>query len=70
MFWLFLTVLVVIGGLLMMRRRAEFVAAESEPWRASLGDDEPLDIEEIRRAEKEWLESSEWEDLPEDESWR
>ena len=70
MFWLFLTLLVIVGGLLMLRRKARFATSDNEPWRASLGDDEPLDMEEIQRAEKDWLRASDWEDLPEDEGWR
>ncbi len=70
MLWLLMALFVIVGGVMMLRRKAEFVAGEDEPWRQSLGEDEPLDIDEIRRAEEEWSDTAEWEDPPEDESWR
>jgi hypothetical protein len=70
MLWLLMALFVIVGGVMMLRRKAEFVTGEDEPWRQSLREDEPLDIDEIRRVEEEWSETAEWEDLPEDESWR
>jgi hypothetical protein len=46
---------------------------DDEPWRASLRepeDDEPLDMEEIRRAEEEWGADGESWDGNDDEPWR
>jgi hypothetical protein len=63
MFWIFLAVLVITAGLLVMGRRRRYESVEDEPWRASLAEsEEPLDMDEIRRAEDEWLEEAEWED--------
>lgn len=77
MFWVMMALLLAAGFML---RRRETGASEDEPWQASLegaGGDSPLDIEEIRRAEEEWLAGSEWDadsgdwsgDV-EDEDWR
>jgi hypothetical protein len=74
MLWLILTVLALVAGLLAFRRKRSYESSEEEPWRRSLEpDDEPLDIDAIREAEEEWLESAEeeWDEgTPEDESWR
>lgn len=71
MFWLLLSLLVIVGGILVMRRTASYEVRDDEPWRRSLvSDDEPLDMDEARRAEDEWLESTSWEDVQDDESWR
>jgi len=73
MLWLLMALLVVVGGFSILRRRATFETAESEPWRQSLDEDEPLDFEEIERAEREWLESEDWEESEEGEEgedWR
>ncbi len=70
MLWLFLTLLLITGGVLLMRRKAAYVASEDEPWRRSLPEDAPLDIDEIRSAENEWTSGDDWKDLPDDESWR
>jgi hypothetical protein len=72
MLWLFLTLIAVVGGLLALRRKRFYAAAEmeAEPWRASLTEeDEPLDLDEIRKAEEEWSESGDWENTIEDEPW-
>lgn len=69
MFWLLLALLVVLGAYSMARRRRSYHSTAAEPWRVSLNDDEPLDIEEVRRAEEEWLDDSGWE-AAEDEEWR
>jgi hypothetical protein len=72
MLGLLFAILLVIAVLLVASRRRDVDPAGDEPWRASLReeDDEPLDIEEIRRAEAEWAAEGayDWED--EDESWR
>jgi hypothetical protein len=70
MFWLLMTLLVIVGGILILRQKAATLASEDEPWRRSLGEDAPLNIEEIRQAEDEWNSGNDWTDLPEDESWR
>jgi hypothetical protein len=71
MLWLLMTVIAILGGFLMLRRKRSYESVEQEPWRASLAqEDEPLDLEEIRKAEEEWLNSTDWEDSPEDEPWR
>lgn len=70
MFWILMAILVVMGAALVLRRRRQYETPRQEPWRSSLAKDEPLDLEEIRRAEDEWLQEDAWEDLPEDESWR
>ena len=71
MLWLVLSLLALAGGLLMLRRRRSYGTVEEEPWRASLREEDGgLDLDEIRRAEEEWLQESEWEDPPEPEGWR
>ena len=71
MFWILMAVLVLLGAALVFRRRGRYESPREEPWRSSLEpSDEPLDIEEIRRAEDEWLQEDGWRDPPEDESWR
>ena len=69
MFWLLLALLVLLGAYSMTRRRRLYESTAAEPWRASLKEDEPLDIEEVRRAEEEWLDDSGWQSA-EDEEWR
>jgi hypothetical protein len=71
MLGLLFAVLLVIAVLVVAARRRNAPVPADEPWRQSLvQDDEPLDIEEIRRAEAEWAaeEAFDWEE--EDESWR
>ena len=70
MLWMLMAIAVIAGGMMMMRRRRAYEASEHEPWRASLNEDEPLDLDEIRRAEEDWLEDEGWEDRPEEEAWR
>ncbi len=71
MLWVLLAVLLLYAGVSMMRRRRAYETADAEPWRASLAaDDEPLDMEEIRRAEDQWLADEEWSDHPDEDSWR
>jgi hypothetical protein len=71
---LFALFLMIAAAALFTRRRREPDHGD-EPWRASLReeDDEPLDLEEIRRAEEEWAAESEaeggWEE-DDDEPWR
>lgn len=69
MLWLLMALIVIVGSMMMLRRKRSYESVEDEPWRRSLVD-EPLDIEEIRREEEEWLKSSEWEDGAEEEPWR
>jgi len=70
MLWVLMAVLVLVAGLSLMRRRAAYESMEDEPWRASLqADDEPLDLDEIRRAEEEWLADEPWSEAA-DEDWR
>lgn len=66
-----LGVLALLAGLAALRRRRRPPEPE-EPWRRSLEDDEPLDLEEIRRAEEEFLAGGVEEDFDEDdgEPWR
>ena len=74
MFWVLMALLVVAAGVLLRGRGRTVV--EDEPWRASLdeGDDEPLDMEEIRRAEDEWLAeesaAESWREDEGEEDWR
>ncbi len=73
MLGLLFAVLLVIAVLVIAGRRRSATVPADEPWRQSLveeDDNEPLDIEEIRRAEAEWAaeEAFDWEE--EDESWR
>ena len=70
MLWILMSVLAVAGALFVRRRRRQGEVQHVEPWRASLVDDEPLDLEEIRRAEDEWLADDEWAQGSEDEEWR
>jgi hypothetical protein len=68
MLWIAFATVVLLGGIAAMRRRRDYESVEAEPWRASLDEDEPLDLEEIRKAEEEWLEGSDaLDDLPDDE---
>lgn len=67
MIW-FMLAIVTIGAFVVRRRAANLF--EGEAWRVSLEDDEPLDVEEARQAEEEWLQESGWEDYEDDESWR
>ena len=70
MFWLLLTVLLIVGAVAALLRRRRYESVDAEPWRASLGeDDEPLDLEEARRAEEEFL-ADDWRDDEDDEGWR
>jgi hypothetical protein len=70
MFWLMLAVLVILGAAAAMARRRRYEAVDTEPWRASLReDDEPLDLDEARRAEEEFL-ASDWQEREDDEEWR
>lgn len=69
MFWLFLTVLAIVAGIA-LRRRISSGSVEREPWEGDPADDEPLDIDEIRRAEAEWESDEEWADPSEEEEWR
>jgi hypothetical protein len=71
MFWLLVTVLAVVAFFAVASRRRGYESVEDEPWRASLKDDEPLDMEAARQAEEEWLKENRWEDeREEDEPWR
>jgi hypothetical protein len=73
LFWLILAVFALVGGAAMLNRRRTYESPEAEPWRASLDDDEPLDLEEIRRAEEEFLSDEGWspeESGEEEEPWR
>jgi hypothetical protein len=71
MFWLLVAILAVVAFFAVAARRRSYESVEQEPWRASLGDDEPLDMEAARRAEEEWLKESAWEDDNEEqEPWR
>lgn len=67
--WAVLAILAVLGGLAAWSRRRGYESVEDEPWRASL-DDEPLDMEEARRAEDEFLQGEAWQPDEEDEPWR
>jgi hypothetical protein len=69
MLWFLMALIVIVAGLTMLRRKRLYESVEDEPWRRSLAD-EPLDIEEIRREEEEWLKSSEWDGSSDDEAWR
>ncbi len=68
MFWLILTALVIVAGFALRKKRGSY-AVEREPWDAEPSPEDPLDIEEIRRAEAEWEAEEDWEDPPEEE-WR
>lgn len=68
--WLFLAVLVLVAAIVGTARRRRYESVEDEPWRASLEEDEPLDMERARRAEEEFLRDH-WESETEDaEPWR
>lgn len=68
-FWLILTILALVAGFAAVRRRSP-ASIEREPWEADPADDEPLDMEEIRRAEAEWEAEQDWEGPSEEEEWR
>ncbi len=71
MIGLVFALLLVAAVALVARRRGSPKTPVDEPWRESLREDaEPLDIEEIRRAEEEWAAEGglEWEE--DSESWR
>jgi hypothetical protein len=71
MIGLLFALLLVAAVILVARRRQSPVVPVDEPWRESLNDGtEPLDIEEIRRAEEEWATEGglEWEE--DDDGWR
>jgi hypothetical protein len=71
MLWMLIAVLALVGGGLALARRKSEVAEASEPWRASLGEDEPLDLDEIRRAELEWLDEDDgWEEEDDEPAFR
>jgi hypothetical protein len=71
MFWMLIAVLALVGGGLALTRRKSAVEEPTEPWRASLGDDEPLDLDEIRRAEQEWLDEDDgWEEEDDEPAFR
>jgi hypothetical protein len=55
MFWIVMALLLVAAGIGMAGRRRRYESVEEEPWRASLDDDEPLDVDAARRAEEEFL---------------
>jgi hypothetical protein len=69
--FLVLTVVVLVGGWMSIRRRRDPWRArlEEEPWAASLReeeDQEPLDMEEVRRAEDAFWEDG-WDGPNEDD---
>jgi hypothetical protein len=71
MIGLLFALLLVAAVILVVRRRNRPDVPLAEPWRESLREDaEPLDIEEIRRAEEEWATEGglEWEE--DNDSWR
>jgi|GEM_PF-2716512 len=75
MFWLTLTILTVIAFFAVMKRRRRYESVEDEPWRASLGDEEPLDWDAAREAEDELLRERDWQSDDDDvdaggEAWR
>jgi cytochrome c-type biogenesis protein CcmH/NrfF len=70
MLWVLMAVLVIVGAVLAFQRKRRYDSPRDEAWRASLDSDEALEIEEIRRAEEEWLEAGGWEEPPEDDAWR
>ncbi|CAN5686496.1 hypothetical protein BH23GEM11_BH23GEM11_03290 [soil metagenome] len=76
MLFLLLSLIVVVGGFVALGRRRKGAAWESrleeEPWALSLrdeelGDDEPVDDDEIRAAEDAFLQEDGWE--PEEDGW-
>lgn len=70
MYGILFALLVLIAVLALLFRGRPAPEAD-EPWRASLReDDEPLDIDEIRRAEEEWgAGGGDWE-VEEGDEWR
>lgn len=68
MLWLVLAILVIVGAAVAFTRHRRYESIEDEPWRASLDEDEPLDLDQARRAEEEFL-ADEWQG-EEDEPWR
>jgi hypothetical protein len=66
MFWIAMAVLLLVAAGSILGRRRAYESDEQEPWRASLDEEEPLDVEEARRAEEEFLAEDFEED---DESW-
>lgn len=68
-FWLILTILALVAGASALRRRSPS-SIRREPWEPDPADDEPLDMEEISRAEAEWEADQDWEEPPEEEAWR
>jgi hypothetical protein len=70
MLWILMAMLVLLAGAAAVRRRHVGPRVEDEPWRASLGEDEPLDVDEIRRAEEDWLREADAEDGLGEEDWR
>jgi hypothetical protein len=71
MIGLLFALLLVAAVILVARRRQGPEIPADEPWRASLNEDaEPLDIDEIRRAEEEWATEGglDWEE--DDDGWR
>jgi hypothetical protein len=69
MLWIALATVVLLDGIAALRRRRMYESVEEEPWRASLEEDEPLDLDEIRRAEEEWLEERDTFDDVTDDEW-
>lgn len=69
MLWIILALVAVLAGAAAMTRRRSYESVEDEPWRASLDEDEPLDLDEIERAEEEFYEDEGWSG-DDDEGWR
>jgi hypothetical protein len=69
MLWILMALLVIAGAAAAIQRRRAYESPDEEPWRASLGETDGLDIDAIREAEEEWLRDESWED-PDDEEWR
>jgi hypothetical protein len=73
MLFLLLTLVLLVGGWVSLRRRrdAEASRLRDEPWAASLMEedaDEPLDMDEARRAEDAfWETSASWDGPDEDD---
>jgi hypothetical protein len=71
LFWALLAALVVAAVLRTRRRRARYESVDDEPWRASLrDDDEEIDHDELRRAERELRAAEEGEEDEDAEPWR
>lgn len=68
MFWMAMALLLVAAGIGLTSRRRRYESVEEEPWRASLEEDEPLDMDEARRAEEEFLAGEPIDEA--DEPWR